>query len=398
MLIGVVGKPSSGKSTFFKAATMVDVAIANYPFTTIKPNHAVGYVKIDCVDKEFGKQCNPRTGWCVNGERFVPVDLLDVAGLVPDAHKGAGMGLQFMNDLNQADVLIHIIDISGSVNEKGNPVTPLSYDPLNDVEFLEKELDYWYLDIIKRGWASFARTLKATGKEPYKEIANQLTGLGVREGQVQNAIKKLNLDQEKITSWSEEQLLDLARELRIQTKPMLIAANKIDIEGAEKNFQRLKEKYPNYIVIPCSGDYEVALRTLAKKEVIEYQPGDSGFKIKDENKLNSAQKQGLEKIKKFMDKFGSTGVQEILNTAVFKLLKYKAIFPGGVNNLVDSQGRCLPDCFLMPEKATAIDFAYKLHTDFGDNFIKAIDVKTKMAVGRDHILKHRDVVEIMSRK
>ncbi|HLD57998.1 MAG TPA: redox-regulated ATPase YchF [archaeon] len=398
MLIGVVGKPSSGKSTFFKAMTMVDVSIANYPFTTISPNRGIGYTKIDCVDKEFGKQCNPRSGWCVNGKRFVPVDLLDVAGLVPGSHKGEGMGLQFLSDLNMADVLIHIIDISGSVDAKGSAVQPLSYDPLNDVEFLEKELDYWYLDIIKRGWASFARTTKATGKEPYKEIGKQLSGLGVGEGHVQDCLKKLKLQQEKMTEWTDQDLLNLARELRILTKPMLIAANKIDIEGAEKNYQRLKEKFPNYIVIPCSGDFEVALRTLARKEIIDYQPGESSFKVKDETKLNPAQKQALEKIKNFLERYKSTGVQEVLDIAVFKLLKYKAIFPGGVNNLVDSQGRCLPDCFLMPEKATAIDFAFRLHTDFGNNFVKAIDVKTKLPVGREYVLKHRDVVEIMARK
>ena len=398
MLIGVVGKPSAGKSTFFKAATMVDVAIANFPFTTIKPNHAISYVKIDCVCKEFGKQCNPRSGWCMNGYRFVPFDLLDVAGLIENAHKGEGMGLAFLSDLNQANALIHIIDISGSTNAKGEAVSALSHDPLNDVEFLEKELDYWYLEIIKRGWDSFARAVKMTGKEPIKEVAKQLSGLGVSEDHVSLAFRKLNLDALTIHKWSEDQLLLLARELRIYTKPMLIAANKIDIEGADKNYQRLKEKFPNYIVIPCSGDFEVALRTLSKKEIIEYQPGESSFKIKDESKLNPAQKHGLEKIKKFLDKFGSTGVQEVLNIAVFTLLKYKAIFPGGVNNLVDSQGRVLPDCFLMPEKATAIDFAFKLHSDFGNNFVKAIDVKSKMPVGRDHVLKHRDVVEIMSRK
>ena len=53
MLIGIVGKPSSGKSTFFKASTLAEVEIANYPFTTIKPNHGTGFVKVDCVDKEF---------------------------------------------------------------------------------------------------------------------------------------------------------------------------------------------------------------------------------------------------------------------------------------------------------------------------------------------------------
>src|SRR3989338_977131 len=114
MLIGVVGKPSTGKSTFFKASTLADVEIANYPFTTIKPNRAVVFVKIECVDKEFGKQCSPRIGYCVNGKRFVAVELLDVAGLVPGAHEGKGLGNQFLNDLNQADALIHIVDISGS--------------------------------------------------------------------------------------------------------------------------------------------------------------------------------------------------------------------------------------------------------------------------------------------
>ena len=115
MLIGVVGKPSTGKSTFFKAATLAEVETANYPFTTIKPNHAVGYVKIDCVDKEFEVQCNPRMGYCLNHKRFVPIDLLDVAGLVPGASEGAGMGNQFLDVLNQANALIHVIDVSGSM-------------------------------------------------------------------------------------------------------------------------------------------------------------------------------------------------------------------------------------------------------------------------------------------
>ena len=126
MLIGIVGKPSSGKSTFFKAATLAEAEIANYPFTTIKPNHAVGYVKIDCVDSEFETQCKPKFGYCLHHKRFVPVDMLDVAGLVPGAHKGLGRGNEFLDDLRQADVLIHVVDISGSVNEKGEPVDPLS--------------------------------------------------------------------------------------------------------------------------------------------------------------------------------------------------------------------------------------------------------------------------------
>lgn len=394
MLIGLVGKPSSGKSTFFKATTMIPVEIANRPFTTIKPNRGVGYVKIDCVCKEFGRQCNPRSGWCADGSRFVPVELLDVAGLVSGSHRGEGLGLQFLNDLNQADALIHIVDISGSVDENGKQVEPLSYNPLKDVEFLETELDYWYLDIIKRGWDKFVRSIKIEGKEPHKEITKQLSGLGVNEEHVKKSLKKLNLDQYKLNEWSDKDLLSLVRELRILTKPMLLGANKIDIEGSEKNLLTLKEKFPGYFIMPCSGDYETALRTLAKNNIIDYQPGSPKFKILDGSKLNEKQRNALKKIEDFLKKFESTGIQEILNTAVFKLLKYKAIFPGGVSKLEDSKGNVLPDCFLLKENATALDFAYKLHQDIGDGFVKAIDVKTKRTLGRDYILKHRDVIEI----
>src|SRR3989338_6474207 len=110
MLLGLVGKPSAGKSTFFKAATLAEVAIASYPFTTIKANQGVGYVKIDCIDKEFKVQCNPNHGFCINGKRFVPVDLLDVARLVPGASEGKGLGNQFLDDLTKADALISILD------------------------------------------------------------------------------------------------------------------------------------------------------------------------------------------------------------------------------------------------------------------------------------------------
>lgn len=400
MLVGIVGKPSCGKSTFFKAATLAEVGIANYPFTTIKPNHAVGFVKINCVDSFFNKQCKPRFGYCVNHKRFINIDMIDVAGLVPGAHKGEGMGAQFLSDLNQADVLIHVIDISGSVNAKGEPVGPLGYDPLNDVKFLEEELDYWYLDILKKGWDKFARTVMQEHKEIHKALGKQLSGLGVDEDMVQKLMNDLKLDPLKPSNWSEDDLLSLASSLRKKTKPMLIAANKIDVPGAYENFERLKKAFPDYIIVPCSAEAELALREAAKHGLIEYVPGEKEFNILDESKLNDKQKKALNFIKtNLLDKYDNgTGIQAVLNTAVFDLLQYIAIYPGGMNKLEDQHGNTLPDCFLMKKGSTALDFAYKLHTDFGKNFIKAINVKTRMPVGKDYQLQHTDVMEIMANK
>src|SRR3989344_3018301 len=160
MLIGVVGKANVGKSTLFKAMTMADVLIANYPFATIEPNKGFGFVRIPCVDAFFGTQCNPRVGYCEEHNRFVPVEIVDVAGLVPGAHEGKGMGNHFLDDLRPADALIHVVDISGGTNEKGDPVEPGSYDPLNDIRFLETELDMWYLQILNKGWQKFARQVQ----------------------------------------------------------------------------------------------------------------------------------------------------------------------------------------------------------------------------------------------
>ena len=398
MLIGIVGKPSCGKSTFFKAQTLANVDIANYPFTTIKPNHGTGYIRIECVDKDFNTKCNPRFGYCTDSKRFVPVELLDVAGLVPGAHEGKGMGNQFLDDLNQADVLIHIIDAAGSTNEKGESVPPLSYNPSNDIRFLEHELDMWYLRLIEKGWERFARTVNQEKPELNKAVAKQLSSLRVTEKLIERTIQKLNLDPD-IMKWDRSALMKIATELRKATKPMIIACNKIDVEGASANFERLKKDFPNALLVPCSAESELALREASKHGLISYVPGDNDFQLVQEDKLNEKQKNALDFIKKeVLEKYGSTGVQKVLDTAVFELLKYVAIFPGGVNKLEDQHGNRLPDCFLMPPGTTALDFAFRLHTDIGNHFIKAIDVKTRRPVGKEYILKSRDVIEIVTSK
>ena len=391
MIIGVVGKANTGKSTFFKAATLAEVEIAPYPFTTIEKNEGVAFVKLDCVDKELNTKCNPRFGYCLDGKRFSPIRLIDVAGLVPGAYEGKGLGSKFLNDLNEADALIHVIDVSGSTNENGVLVEPLSYYPGNDIRFLEKELDYWYLSIIKKVWEKDSKKMYQEKKKVSESLAKQLSGLKVTERMVEDAIKELPA---KIIEWKEKDLLKLSTMLRKLSKPIIIAANKIDIPGSKDNLEKIKKEFPSYLIIPCSAESELALREAAKKSLIKYVPGENYFEVTS-NDLNEKQKKALSFIKEnVLDKLNSTGIQDCLDSAVFKILKYIAIFPGGVNKLQDSEGRILPDCFLLPPESTALDFAFKLHTDIGKNFVKAIDVKKRIPVGKDYKLNNRDVIEI----
>jgi len=397
MLVGIVGKANVGKSTFFKALTLADILIANYPFATIKPNHGIAFTKIDCVCGELNTQCNPRAGKCINKKRFVPVEVLDVAGLVPGAHEGKGMGNQFLDNLRQADALMHVVDMSGSTNEKGEPIEPGSYDPAFDIRFLEIELDMWILSIIIKGWDKFARQVQQEQGDAVTGLGKQLSGLKVTEEDIKEVINELKMDPKKPTGWTEENLHQLAVRIRKKSKPMLIVANKMDISSAEENLKKCKEQFPDYLFIPASAESELALKEAANKKLVDYIPGESKFEITGE--LDDKQKKALEFIKKnVLEKFGNTGVQNAIDSAVFELLNQIAVFPGGVSKLEDQHGNVLPDCFLLPPGSTAYEFAAHIHTDLAKNFIAAMDVKTKRKIGRETVLKHRDVVEILTSK
>jgi len=394
MLVGIVGRPSSGKSTFFKAATLMDVLIADYPFATIKPNHGMAYVKIEDLAPEFGKISNPREGY-VKGEkgkwRFVPFELMDVAGLVEGASQGKGLGNEFLNDLAGADAFIHVVDMSGETNGEGKPVD--DYYPGNDIKIIERELDLWYLGILNKAWAGFARTVEMQKKKFSEAIVKQFSGLKVDENDVKSVILKSGLNTEKPTGWSSQDLSNFSNILRKITKPMIIAANKMDRPKSKENFMKLKDEF-DYEMIPCFADAELALREADKSGIIEYIPGEGSFK--EVKILNEKQKQALKKMDEFIKEYGNTGVQRVLNSVVFDILKCIAIFPAGAK-MADSKGNVLPDCYLMKEGSTALDFAFRLHSDIGNNFVKAIHIRNKQAVGKDYVLKHRDGLEIMTK-
>lgn len=396
MQVGIVGAPNQGKSTFFNAATLAGAEMADYPFTTIKPNQGIGFLRIKCPCQEFRVACKPKHGYCKHGERFVPVTLLDVAGLVPGAHEGKGLGNQFLNDLSQASALMHIIDISGSTNSLGEKVAKGSFDPAEIVRFLEEEVDLWFFGILHDNWGKFSRKVKQERKDLMTEIAIQFTGLGVTEAQVETAMYSQGLSNDP-TLWSDEDLRRFSTRLREVGKPMMIVANKVDLPGAYENYERLKKDFPDYKIIPASAESELALRNAAKHGWIDYTPGDSDFTIIDESKLTEQQRKGLGFLKNFLAKHKTTGVQEALNAAVFDLLKYIIVYPVGAK-LSDKDGNVLPDAYLMPPGTTALSFAYALHTDFGKNFVAAIDMKTKNKVGKEHELKTCDVIELICGK
>jgi ribosome-binding ATPase YchF (GTP1/OBG family) len=376
MQIGVVGKTNTGKSSFFKAATLIDVEIANRTFVTIKPNVGMGYVTARCPHVELKKACRPNNALCAEGTRLIPVKLLDVAGLVPGAHEGRGLGNQFLNDLVPTDLLVHVVDASGTTDAEGGPTE--GYDPANDVRFLENEIELWFADVIKRN----IEKIKDKGK-----AAEVLAGLGIRKEHVESAIAKAGLEP-----------FALAHELRLVSKPIVIAANKADLPRAKQNIERLKKEFPNLLIVPVSAESEIALRAAAKNGLIKYVPGSSDFEVTSADKLSKQQSAALEFIRKnVLAKYGSTGVQNIINAAVFDLLKYRAVYPVvDANKWTDNKGNVLPDVYLMPPASTPRDLAFKIHADIGKGFLYAVDGRKKMRLGADYRLMDGDVISIVS--
>jgi len=397
---GLVGKPNTGKSTFFSAATLAPAKIAPYPFTTIEPNRGVAYVKVKCVCKELGVEDNPRNSLCINGYRLIPVELIDVAGLVPDAWKGRGLGNKFLDELRRADVLIHVVDASGGTDLEGRPVKPGTHDPCEDVRFLEREITMWMTQILMRDWKRTSRLIEMTKEDLASALAERLSGLEVTRKHVAEALRSADLEGKKPSSWSEEDIIAFVSELRKTSKPIIIAANKIDVPTAKDNIEKMRREFKNYIIVPCSAEAELALRRAAEKGLIDYQPGSSDFEIVNPDKLTRKQLSALEVIReKVLKPWGSTGVQEVINEAFLELLDMIVVYPvEDASKLSDHEGNVLPDAFLVERGTTARQLAYKIHTDLGETFIYAIDVRTMQRVGEDYQLKMNDVIKIVAAK
>ena len=391
--IGLIGKPNSGKSTFFSAATLVDVAIANYPFTTVEPNVGVAYVSSPCVCRELGVRDNPVNSMCVDGIRYVPIKLIDVAGLIPGASRGLGLGNKFLDDVRRADAIIHVVDASGSTDEEGRIVEPGSHDPLVDVEFVAREYELWMKGIVEKDWPRITRIQDS--KEALNELERRLSGLGVTTMDLKRALERLGLLGRPPHAWSNH-LDEFVHELRAVAKPMLIAANKADLPSAARNLERLRGS--GLKVIPTSALSELVLRKAARQGLIRYKPGDGDFEEVEGAPLSPEQRKALDYIRdRVLKVYGGTGVQQALNAAVFELLDMILVYPvEDEERLSDKDGRVLPDAYLMRRGSSARDLAYRIHTELGETFLYAVDVRRRMRVGADYVLKDRDVIKIVA--
>jgi ribosome-binding ATPase YchF (GTP1/OBG family) len=395
--IGLIGKTNTGKTTFFNSATLSSEEISSYPFTTKSSVSGVAHAISLCVHPEFKIQDNPNNSKCLDGWRYIPIELIDLPGLIKGAWKGKGLGNQFLSIAAQSDALLHVVDASGGIDSSGKITKVGDGDPVSDFADIEEELVMWYHKILEGNRDKISQLIE-TGTDIVDAITDLYRGIGVNKIHVKVALSKTDLEEKNFDDFDTIDSKKFTTHLRKISKPTLIVANKVDVEGADKNFDRLRERYNDSIVIPVSGDSEFSLRRAEQKGLIKYSPGSEQFEIIRSDELNEKQINALNFIKKgIMGEYMRTGVQFAINVAVFKLLKMNSIYPvADEKNLSDKKGRVLPDLILLKDGATIIDLAKEIHSDLTKGLLYGKDLRYKLRLPVDYQLRDRDVVSLVS--
>ncbi len=396
--IGLIGKTNTGKTTFFNSATLSAAEISNYPFTTKQANVGNAHAIALCVHKEFDLQDNPKNSRCIDGWRFVPIELVDLPGLIKGAWEGKGLGNQFLSIAAQSDALLHVVDASGSIDASGKIAEPGTGDPVADIGDIEEELVMWYLKLFEANRDKISRAISGAGMDVVPAITEVFRGIGVKDEHVKLALEQNKLVGAKFDAFGPQETKDFCWSLRDISKPTLIVANKVDLPSATDNFNRLREEYKDVIVIPASADAELTLRRAETRGVIKYIPGDERFEINEQSSLNDKQKWALNFIRKdILGEYMRTGVQFAINVAVFKLLKMNAVYPvANVQNYSDKHGNVLPDVYLMKSGSTVEDLAREIHSELAKGMLYAIDARDGLRLPLNYHLKDRDVLSIVS--
>jgi ribosome-binding ATPase YchF (GTP1/OBG family) len=386
--LALAGKPNAGKSTFYKAATMADVDVGNYPFTTIEPNRGVTHARTRCPCLDRDERC----GNCTDGIRYVPVEVLDVAGLVPGAHEGRGLGNQFLDALTDADAILSVIDAAGETNAEGEPVEVGAYDPVEEADFVEAELEQWLAGIVAGNWETVVRKSRSPDFDIDDALTEMLTGFGATVYDVAASLRAVAYPEDP-QQWADDDRERLARDLRERTKPIVVVANKADV-APDGNVEGLRDGTESPVVA-ATADGELALRTAADAGAVAYNPGDAEFDVVGE--VSGAQREGLETIRDVMAEAGGTGVQAAIDTAVYDTLDMITVYPvQNETRWTDGSGETLPDAVLLPQGSTPTDLAYAVHSDIGDGYLHAVDARSDRRIGEDHELTEGDVVKVVS--
>ena len=395
--IGLIGKTNTGKTTFFNSSTLSSDEISTYPFTTKKSSTSIGYAITLCVHPEFNVIDNPNNSKCKDGWRYIPIELIDLPGLLKDSWKGKGLGNQFLSIASQSDALLHVVDASGSIDSSGRIAEVGSGDPVSDFADIEEELNMWYQKIFE-GNRDKLKKIAESDNDQINALTQLYQGMGVKKSHVKEALRITQLEEKIIENYDIKDSKKFSTELRRISKPTLIVANKIDVKGASKNFQRLRERYNDMIVIPASADSELSLRRAEQSELIKYSPGSEQFDILRTNDLNQKQRDALDFIKSnIMGEYMRTGVQFAINVTVFKLLKMNSIYPVTIpEKLSDKKGRVLPDLILLKDGSTIVDLAKEIHSDLTKGLLYAKDLRYNLRVPTNYQLRDRDVISLVS--
>ncbi|CAG8978198.1 hypothetical protein HYALB_00011433 [Hymenoscyphus albidus] len=408
-LIGLVGKPSSGKSSTLNSLTDASSKVGNFPFTTIDPQRAIGYLQIDCPCARFNVsyRCKPNYGACIEGRRSVPIELLDVAGLVPGAHEGKGLGNKFLDDLRHADALVHVVDVSGTTDAEGKATR--GYDPSQDIVWLRSEIVQWILGNLMQKWGSIKRRHIAVKATAVETLQGQFSGYGSTSAVIARTLEKMAL-KEPLEHWSDETVSKVVNAFTDEKFPTVIALNKIDHADADKNISKIAKMQDPKSIVLCSAISEIFLRKLAKQGFIKYNEGSEFVDTREDliadgdpeggglKEMDEKLKTRLENLKDMvLYRFGSTGVVQVLSRAA-ELLGLVPVFPvrnvSSFSSGASGSNAVFRDCVLVKRGTTVAECARKVIGDAPLAYVEGaggvrVSEDDLVSIGKNDILSFR---------